>query len=249
MTRLPLQKAAPSRITALALTLGLLIPLAGQAQEKEGTTQSAGQKVGRFLTGVKDKLGLRVERPGQGSTGRASLYTPVTGEQTFKGLFRNEDHDQAIQGRLQWPRVALTFTEYGRSLPCWTVKATIWTNAQHSTIETFKTCLDAPLAQVNDLGETTVTNRYIGFENLMAAQPRFGGTPTTGSERTTGPNPPRLLFNVNVDSDMRQKVRNAVVNSAWVSGFYGQGNDLSHASIFYDYRMWIAGFDPAGNRN
>ncbi|MEB1659926.1 hypothetical protein VDR28_15580 [Xanthomonas campestris pv. campestris] len=47
---------------------------------------------------------------------------------------------------------------------------------------------------------------------------------------------------------MRDKVRNIVINAAWVSGFYGQGNDMSHAAIFYDYRMWIAGFEPSGNR-
>lgn len=239
--------SGPLRTVALSLALGFFMPMSGQAQEK--SAESTGNKVGRFLTDVKDKIGLRIERPERGGNGRSAIYTPVTGEHTFKDLFRNEDHDQAVQGRLQWPRVALTFVEYGRTLPCWTVKATIWTNPQQSSVETFKTCLDAPLAQVNDLGETTVTNRAIGFSNLLNAQPRFGATQTTGSERTTGPNPPRLLFTVNVDSEMQHKVRNAVVNSAWVSGFYGQGNDLSHAAIFYDYRMWIAGFDPAGNRN
>ena len=206
--------------------------------------------IGGLFKGVKDKLGLRIEYPsGTGSVeSGAGLYTPISGGQTFATLFRNEDHDQAIQGRLQWPRTALTFVEYGRNLPCWTVKATIWTSPTASREETFRTCADAKLTKTNDLGETSTFGRSIGFVGLLNAQPRFGAVPTTGDSRTRGPNPPRLLFQVDVDKPMRDKMREIVINAAWVSGFYGQGNDLSHASIFYDYRMWIAGFEPSGNR-
>ncbi|WLA28499.1 hypothetical protein [Xanthomonas citri] len=245
----PDRKTAPPLYTAtLGAALGLLMPFVGQAQENP--TQSTGQKIGHFFARVKDKLGLRIEYPdGKGSgVGIGGLYTPISGGQTFATLFRNEDHDQAIQGRLQWPRAALTFVEYGRNLPCWTVKATIWTSPTASREETFKTCADAKLTKTNDLGETSTFGRSIGFVGLLNAQPRFGAVPTTGDSRTRGPNPPRLLFQVDVDKAMRDKMRDIVINAAWVSGFYGQGNDLSHTSIFYDYRMWIAGFEPNGNR-
>ncbi|UNU10228.1 hypothetical protein [Xanthomonas translucens] len=245
MTQPQKKTTPPLHTTALAVTLGLLAPLVGQAQENPA--QSNGQKIGHFFAGVKDKLGLRIERPELGSNG-STLYAPLTGGQTFPTLFRNEDHDQAIQGHLQWPRAALTFVEYGRNLPCWTVKATIWTSPTVSREETFKTCMDAKLNKTNDLGETSTFGRSIGFVGLFNAQPRFGAVPTTGDSRTRGPNPPRLLFQVDVDKAMRDKLRDIVINAAWVSGFYGQGNDLSHASIFYDYRMWIAGFEPSGNR-
>lgn len=248
MTHSSHKTAARLYTATLGAALGLLVPLMGGAQENP--TPSTGQKIGHFFAGVKEKLGLRIEYPdGRGSpAGGGGLYTPISGGQTFATLFRNEDHDQAIQGRLQWPRTALTFVEYGRNLPCWTVKATIWTSSTASREETFKTCADAKLTKTNDLGEISTFGRSIGFVGLLNAQPRFGAVPTTGDSRTRGPNPPRLLFQVDVDKPMRDKVREIVINAAWVSGFYGQGNDLSHASIFYDYRMWIAGFEPSGNR-
>ncbi|WP_236727815.1 hypothetical protein [Xanthomonas perforans] len=241
-----LRNTAPRpHTTALALTFGLLVPFVGNTQD---SPQSAGQKIGNLFSDVKNKLGLRIERPAQGGAGGV-LYAPLSGGQTFRTLFRNEDHDQAIQGRLHWPRAALTFVEYGRNLPCWTVKATIWTSSTSSHDETFRTCTTAKLTKTNDLGEVSTFGRSIGFVGLLNAEPRFGAVPTTGDTRTRGPNPPRLLFQVDVDKAMRDKLRDIVINSAWVSGFYGQGNDLSHASIFYDYRMWIAGFEPTGNRD
>ncbi len=245
MTHPHRKTAQPLYTATLATILGLLLPFVGQAQENP--TQSTGQKIGRFFAGVKDKLGLRIEGA-DGGRSESVLYAPLTGDQTFRTLFRHEDHDQAIQGRLKWPRAALTFVEYGRSLPCWTVKATIWTSSTTSHEETFKTCVDAKLTKTNDLDETSTFGRSIGFVGLLNAQPRFGAVTTTGDSRTRGPNPPRLLFQVDVDKAMRDKLRDVIINAAWISGFYGQGNDLSHGSIFYDYRMWIAGFEPAGNR-
>ena len=236
------------RTLLAACLLPLSVNALGQATAEPDPSSSAG--IGGFLRGVKDKLGLRIEYPNGGANGvtGGGLYTPVSGGQTFPTLFRNEDHDQAIQGRLQWPRAALTFVEYGRNLPCWTVKATIWSSPTASREETFKTCADAKLTKTNDLGEASTYGRSIGFVGLLNAQPRFGAVPTSGDSRTRGPNPPRLLFQVDVDKAMRDKMRNIVINAAWVSRFYGQGNDLSHASIFYDYRMWIADFEPSGNR-
>ncbi|MEA9878705.1 hypothetical protein VDG60_21510, partial [Xanthomonas campestris pv. raphani] len=96
--------------TLLALSLLSLTASAfAQAAAEPDSPKPGG--IGGFFKGVKDKLGLRIEYPngGGGVESGGGLYTPISGGQTFATLFRNEDHDQAIQGRLQWPRAALTF--------------------------------------------------------------------------------------------------------------------------------------------
>ena len=79
--------------------------------------------------------------------------TPATGGR-FEGLFANDDHTQAQRGQLQWPRAAITFTEFGSTLPCWTVRARIWSSATKSEDETFRIC-DAPVTSTDDLGRAT----------------------------------------------------------------------------------------------
>ncbi|WP_234881720.1 hypothetical protein [Xanthomonas perforans] len=62
-----LRNTAPRpHTTALALTFGLLVPFVGNTQD---SPQSAGQKIGNLFSDVKNKLGLRIERPAQGGAG------------------------------------------------------------------------------------------------------------------------------------------------------------------------------------
>ncbi|WP_284567247.1 hypothetical protein [Xanthomonas graminis] len=61
----------------------------------------------------------------------------------------------AYAGRLDWPMVALTFTEWGEKLPCWTVEARIWTG---SNTKTFRACADAPPTETDDFGEAAELN-------------------------------------------------------------------------------------------
>ncbi|OFU98496.1 MULTISPECIES: hypothetical protein [Stenotrophomonas] len=200
-------------------------------------------------------LGAKPATNSASATG--SLYTPISGAGRINGLYKNEDHQAAQQGRLDWPRVALTYTEWGASLPCWTVEARIWTSATASTTEIFRACADAPLTIRDDLGEEAELNsnaRAKATTDLMVGLKVRAGKPNTGDDRTTGPTPPREPFNVRTTREgVAWQARKVALSSAWVSGFL-RADDLypgpsGMLTPFRDTRMWIAGFDPAGNRD
>ena len=179
----------------LALALASFPVLAqDQPAQKPGFFRQLGDSLkdaGERMVGAKPRSGAR------NATG--PLYTPLSGAGKIVGLFKNEDHQQAQMGRLDWPRVALTFREWGASLPCWTVEARIWTSATASTSETFQACADAPLTIRDDLGEEAELNdnaRAKATTDLMVGLRVRPGKPNTGDQRTTGPNPPREPFNV-----------------------------------------------------
>ncbi|WP_099473742.1 hypothetical protein [Stenotrophomonas maltophilia] len=197
-------------------------------------------------------------KPTPGTASAAGpLYTPISGAGRINGLFKNEDHQSAQQGRLDWPRVALTYKEWGASLPCWTVEARIWTSPTASTTETFRACADAPLTIRDDLGEEAELNsnaRAKATTDVMVGLRVRAGKPSTGDDRTTGPTPPREPFNVRTTRDgVAWQARKVALSAAWVSGFL-RADDLYPGpsgilAPFRDSRMWIAGFDPAGNRD
>lgn len=172
-------------------------------------------------------------------------------------MFKAEDHQQAQLGRLDWPRAALTFKEWGASLSCWTVEVRIWTSATASSTETFQACADAPLTITDDLGDTaelTDNARAKATTDLMVGLRVRPNRPNTGDQRTTGPNPPREPFNVRASRDgVADQARKVALSAAWVSG-YLRAEDLYPGpsgilTPFRDTRMWIAGFDPAGDRD
>jgi len=167
------------------------------------------------------------------------------------------DHQSAQQGGLDWPRVALTYKEWGASLPCWTVEARIWTSATASTTEIFRACADAPLTIKDDLSEEAELNsnaRAKATTDLMVGLRVRPGKPNTGDDRTTGPTPPREPFNVRTTRDgVAWQARKVALSAAWASGFL-RADDLypgpsGMLTPFRDTRMWIAGFDPTGNRD
>lgn len=194
-------------------------------------------------------------KPRSGSNTQAGpLYTPISGAGRINGLYKNQ---QAQLGRLDWPRVALTYKEWGASLPCWTVEATIWTSPKESSVETFQACADAPLTIRDDLGEEAELNdnaRTKATTDLMVGLRVRPGKPNTGDQRTTGPNPPREPFNVVTSRDgVAEQARKVALSVAWVSG-YLRAEDLYPGpsgilTPFRDTRMWIGGFDPTGNRD
>lgn len=237
----------------LALALASFPVLAqDQPAQKPGFFRQLGDSLkdaGERMVGAKPRSGAR------NATG--PLYTPLSGAGKIVGLFKNEDHQQAQMGRLDWPRVALTFREWGASLPCWTVEARIWTSATASTSETFQACADAPLTIRDDLGEEAELNdnaRAKATTDLMVGLRVRPGKPNTGDQRTTGPNPPREPFNVTTSRDgVAEQARKVALSVAWVSG-YLRAEDLYPGpsgilTPFRDTRVWIAGFDPAGNRD
>jgi len=185
-----------------------------------------------------------------------AIYTPLSGAGKLPKLFRADNHQQAQLGKLEWPRVALTYTEWGASLPCWTVEARIWTSPASSTTETFRTCANAAVTETDDLGDTAELNTsalWKGRDTLTGVRVP-SGKPNTGASRSTGPNPPAQPFVVNVSRPgVSDRAVDVALRVAWVSGFI-QTSDLHPGpsgilTPFKDTRMWIAGFRPDGNRD
>ncbi len=223
-----------------------------QPQKKPGFFRQLGESLkdaGERMVGAKPRSGTRTQG--------GPLYTPISGAGKIVGLFKGEDHQAAQMGRLDWPRVALTYKEWGANLSCWTVEARIWTSSTASTTETFQACADAPLTIKDDLGEEAELNdnaRTKATTDLMVGLRVRPGKPSTGDQRTTGPNPPREPFSVITSRDgVAEQARKVALSVAWVSG-YLRAEDLYPGpsgilTPFRDTRVWIGGFDPAGNRD
>jgi hypothetical protein len=187
-----------------------------------------------------------------------ALYIPVNPPKgaKFSGLFsKDPDHMKGFRGEYQWPRAALTFVEYGEKLPCWTIKARIWTSSSHSTNEEFKTCANSQMIFTNDLGkEVTPSYNWDGMLSAVAGVITASRVTNTGSNRTTGPNPPNKLYPMDAGSiEMNSQLESILLRVMFVSGQTNpKGLDMSskrEIESFRDSRMWIAGFDPEGNRD
>lgn len=209
------------------------------------------KNAGQEMIGVKP-IGAAASQ----ASGNQPIYTPLTGAGKLPGLFKSDNHQLAQQGRLDWPRVALTFQEWGASLPCWTVEAKIWTSPSASTVETFRTCANAALTETDDLGDTAELNTaalWKGRDSLMGVRVPSSKA-NTGASRSTGPNPPSQPFVVNVSRPgVSDKAVDVALRVAWVSGFI-QTADLHPGASglltpFKDSRMWLATFRPEGNRD
>lgn len=255
-------KLSPNGFAAL-VALALIPSVTGWAQsavptETAPTKQGFFRQLGTSLKNAGQEV-IGVKPTGASGTqpaGNEAVYTPVSGAGKIQGLFKGDNHQLAQQGRLDWPRVALTFSEWGVSLPCWTVEARIWTSPTASTTEVFRTCANAALTETDDLGDTAELNSaalWKGRDSLKGVRVP-AGKPNTGASRSTGPNPPAQPFVVNVSRPgVSDKAVDVALRVAWVSGFI-QTADLHPGASgmltpFKDSRMWIAGFKPEGNRD
>jgi hypothetical protein len=244
-------------VALLALTL-----VSSMAHAQDGSDPKPGffrqlggslKDAGKQMVGIKPNAGGKSTKQAGGS---GPLYAPLSGAGNLPGLFKGDDHQAAQAGRLDWPRVGLTFTEWGEKLPCWTVEARIWTSPAASSIETFRACADAPLTDTDDLGETAELNSaalWKGRDTLTGIRV-LPSKPNTGAQRSTGPNPPAQPFVVNVSRPgVADRAVDVALRVAWVSGFI-QTADLHPGpsgmlTPFKDTRTWIAGFKPDGNRD
>ncbi|WP_058363006.1 hypothetical protein [Xanthomonas translucens] len=241
--------------TAL-LALTLVAPISTQAQDAQDQKPGFFRQLGGSLKDAgKQMVGIKPNAQA-GSSGSGPSYTPLSGAGKLPGLFKGGNHQAAQAGRLDWPRAALTFTEWGEKLPCWTVEARIWTSPAASSTETFRACADAPLAETDDLGEAAELNTSALWKgrdalNGIRVPP---SKPNTGAQRSTGPNPPIQPFVVNVSRPgVADRAVDVALRVAWVSGFI-QTADLHPGpsgmlTPFKDTRLWIAGFKPDGNRD
>jgi len=179
-----------------------------------------------------------------GST-RGNAYRPINpAVGTLENIFPAEQMGEAGRGQIPWPRIALTVEEYGVHLDCWTFKAKVWTSATSNHDETFEICGSAPVRTKNDLGEEQLTTDgltdFIPIESAMAIY-----APTnTGSVGTEGPNPPQALFERNIPQALHQAEIPILWRLLTVTGFLRNISGANH-----DYRMWIAGYKPAGNHH
>lgn len=249
---------------AAGLAAALLLASQGAGAQSHPEQEELPNKPGFFRqlgASLKDAgqqmVGMKPVQDGaKASAGAGSIYAPVNGAGKLRGLFKADNHQQAQLGKLDWPRVALTFQEWGASLPCWTVEARIWTSSAVSTTETFKACSDAPLTETDDLGQVAELNNaalWKGRDTLRGLRV-LPSKPNTGAQRSTGPNPPAQPFQVNVSRDaVANRAVDVALRVAWVSGFI-QTSDLHPGASgmltpFKDARMWIAGFNADGNRD
>ncbi|MEB1609820.1 hypothetical protein VDQ74_07930 [Xanthomonas campestris pv. campestris] len=244
----------------IAGTVLLALTVAGVAQAQDAQEQKPGffrqlgkglADTGKQMVGIKPNAGTKA-----GSLGTGSIYEPVSGPGKLPNLFKADNHQAAQAGRLDWPRVALTFTEWGASLPCWTAEARIWSSPTASSVETFRTCFDAAVTETDDLGETAELNSaalWKGRDSLSGIRVP-PSKPNTGAQRSAGPNPPAQPFVVNVSRPgVADRAVDVSLRIAWVAGFI-QTADLHPGpsgllTPFKDTRMWIAGFKPDGNRD
>jgi len=252
--------------TRMAAALAAALSLSGQIASAQEATQPNPEsgKPGFFRqlgTSLKnagqEMIGVKpTGASGTQSAGNEAIYTPVNGAGKLPGLFKSDNHQLAQQGRLDWPRVALTFQEWGTSVPCWTVEARIWTSPSASTVETFRSCANAALTEVDDLGDMAELNTaalWKGRDTLNGIRVPSSKA-NTGVSRSAGPNPPSQPFVVNVSRPgVSDKAVDVALRVAWVSGFI-QTADLHPGpsgmlTPFKDSRMWIAGFKPQGNRD
>jgi len=249
---------------AAGLAAALLLTAYSVGAQSHPEQEEAPNRPGFFRqlgTSLKNAGGQMVGvKPAQGgakaAAGAGAIYAPVSGGGKLPGLFKGDNHQLAQQGKLDWPRVALTYTEWGASLPCWTVEARIWTSPASSTTETFRTCASAAVTETDDLGEVAELNDaalWKGKDTLRGIRV-LPSKPNTGTQRSTGPNPPAQPFQVNVSRDaVANRAVEVALRAAWVSGFI-QTSDLHPGpsgilTPFRDGRMWIAGFKPEGNRD
>jgi len=245
---------------AAALLLATQVAAAQSHPEQEEAPNRPGffRQLGASLKDAGQQMvGVKPTQSGSKTNGDpGSIYAPVSGGGKLPGLFKADNHQLAQQDKLDWPRVALTYTEWGASLPCWTVEAQIWASATASTTETFRTCASAAVTETDDLGDTAELNTsalWKGRDTLTGVRVP-AGKPNTGASRATGPNPPAQPFVVNVSRPgVSDRAVDVALRVAWVSGFI-QTSDLHPGpsgilTPFKDSRMWIAGFKPEGNRD
>ena len=223
-----------------------------KAGARQGVAQSQLGQGGR--SGTRSLSNQIVDRQYRGAM--FEPITPVSGGR-FQGLFARDDHTQAQLGRLEWPRAALTFVEYGASLPCWTVRARIWSSTKVHQDETFKVCASA-IAQADDAGRmTTLNESSVLYLNSRMRGVRTMAIANTSSQRTEGPNPPLEPWNIRIGRDnsgrpdLGKQMAAILPRVAWVSG-YANDTDIYRGSRtiatgFQDPRMWVVGFAPEGN--
>lgn len=237
-------------VTALVT---LLLATAAFAQDTPSSTTSTAQPSFWQRVGTKTKeaagaIGKGVKNGVQevahpGST-RGDAYRPINpAHGTLENIFPASETDAAGKGQIPWPRIALTVEQYGIHLDCWTFRAKIWTSAKENHDETFQVCGSAPLRTKNALGQEQLSEPGRMTYMLIGSGVAMYAPSNTGEEPTEGPNPPQSLFYRDIPEPLRQAQIPILGRLLYVTGFIRNISGANH-----DYRMWIAGYNPNGNK-
>lgn len=202
-------------------------------------------------------------RLGYGGDSDEPLYTSLGGAGRLGGLFAGDDAERRQKGLLEWPRAAVTFTEYGPHLPCWKGTARIWSSANQSKDEQFRLC-NAPGVVTDAFGRQGVITWQVvsSYATQMRVAQLMGDH--TGSRRTTGPQPPQQPFGLPVSTAMQPgglipaddpldvRLDAMLVRLAWATGYLPiaemEGIASAGFADFRDKRLWVVGFEPGGMR-
>jgi len=229
--------------TALTALL-LLTSLPAIGQDSPAPASTAPSFWHRLGSGLKDsaaRVGQEIQNPG--ST-RGEAFRPLTpGANALVGMFPDAQSGEASLGHLAWPRVALTFEEYGEHKNCWTTRARIWTDATSHHDERFEICRKSPVKVTNAVGQTGYSNPDFLESRMAEGAQAMPPVKTTGSVSTEGPNPPQMLFMRDIPTGLDTAQKEVVIRILIVSGFRS-----GIAAGGMDYRMWIAGYNPDGNK-
>lgn len=231
-----------SHATLLAMLLAL--PPLSSAQETPAPTAPTPSFWHRLGNAAKDtghRIGQEIRNPG---SSRGEAFRPLSpGANELVGLFTPETSGVDGAGKILWPRVALTAEVWGEHQECWTFRAKIWTNETTNHTERFEICKSSPVKVTNDIGQTGYAepNRmmFATINGAMAVYTR----PTTGSQGTEGPNPPDMLFVRRVPESLQQAQVPVLGRLLMVTGFESHISGANHSA-----RMWLAGYEPSGNR-
>jgi len=222
----------------------LLLPGLAAAQAAPAPASTAPSFWHRLGSGIKDsasRVGQEIQSPG--ST-RGDAFRPLTpGASELVDLFPAAQSGEASAGHLAWPRVALTMEEYGEHLDCWTVRARVWPDTTSHHDERFQICRSSPVRVTNALGQTGYSNPDFLESRMAEGAQAMPPVKTTGSVPTEGPNPPQMLFMRDIPSGLDVAQKEVVIRILIVSGFRS-----GIAAGGMDYRMWIAGYEPSGNK-
>lgn len=189
------------------------------------------------------------------------LYTALGGAGRLSGLFAQDDPERRQKGLLDFPRAAVTFTQYGAAMDCWEGTARVWTSESAHTDERFRLC-NAPGVVRDAFGRPgtidwqVVSSYATQLRNAELMQRH------TGTQRTLGPKPPQHPFGlptvtlmqpgglIPADDPLDTRLDAMLVRLAWATGYLAPdameglaGAGLAH---FGDARLWVVGFDPKG---
>lgn len=235
------------------------------------TTQGGG--ISEALDNVSKQINESVGAIGTtGGTGKHPVYEPINPARgTFPGVFKGPHIARYDARETGWPRVAITYLEWGRRLECWTARADIWENPKNHHSETFRVC-DVPYIVKDDVGGPGAVligesaNGYVGrgYIQYLSAQYSRDRWSTTGETRTTGPVPPKRVMpsiptadsdlpglgtnSLNSVKTLRARHDDIYARIAFVSGFINRSSGGAPDTL-NDVRLWVAGFDQAGKKD